>query len=151
MKLRSSLVIIAIGAILRWAVTATLSWIDLQMLGLIIMSVGLFFLLLALYRSMLSMSPWRRERFGPALVDISEPDTYRPDQPDPMLVGEIETAHHLAQEARTFLEAEGFSEQRIDELALAFAAKDIGRSTEEFIDWALAQGRLGKDPSLDDV
>jgi hypothetical protein len=149
MKLRSSLVLVVLGAILRFAVTADISGINLQILGLILMLVGLFSLLLSLYRAMVAVSHRRRERLGAALVELGEPDSYKADQPDPLLISEIESAHQLAQEARSFLEAEGYTDQRIDELAMAFAAKDVGRSTEEFIDWALAQGRLGHDPIVD--
>lgn len=149
MKLRSSLVLIVLGAILRFAVTAHLGWINIQVLGLILMLVGLFGLLLTAYRAMLAMSHRRRERLAPVLAELGEPDARDLDQPDPSLVDEIESAHQLAQEARSFLEAEGFSDQRIDELALAFAAKDVGWRTEEFIDWARAQGRLGTDPQVD--
>jgi hypothetical protein len=149
MKLRSSLVLVVLGAILRFAVTAHVSWIDLQVLGVILMLVGLFGLLLWLYRTMLAVSHRRRERLGAALVELGEQDSYRADQPDPTLISEIESAHQLAQEARPFLEADGYTNQRIDELAMAFAAREVGWSTEEFIDWALAQGRLGRDPIVD--
>jgi hypothetical protein len=149
MRLRSALVFVVLGAILRFAVTADVSWLDLQILGLILMLVGMFGLLLMLYRTMLAASRRRAEPLGPALVELGERDPYKPEHPDPTLVSEIENAHQLAQEARPFLEAEGYTSQRIGELALAFAAKDVGWSTEEFIDWALAQGRLGQDPSVD--
>jgi multisubunit Na+/H+ antiporter MnhE subunit len=39
--LGTSLVIVAVGAILRYAVTDSLSWIDLQTVGLILMIVGI--------------------------------------------------------------------------------------------------------------
>ncbi len=151
MKLRSVLVLVVLGAILRFAVTADVRGIDLQILGVILMLVGLLGLLLWLYRTMLAFSRRRRERFAAALAELDEPEPYRAEQPDPSLSSEIESAHQLAQEARPFLEAEGYADQRIDELALAFAAKDkdVGRNTEAFIDWALAQGRLGRDPSVD--
>ncbi len=149
MKFRSALVFIAFGAILRFAVTAHVSWIDIQTLGLILMLVGLFGLLFSFYRLMLNASRRRRERLASAFIELGEPEPHKAEQPDPTLVSEIESAHQLAQEARPFLEAEGYSSQRIGELALAFAAKDVGRNTEEFIDWALAQGRLGTDPAVD--
>ncbi|HZC99679.1 MAG TPA: hypothetical protein VFA46_05665 [Actinomycetes bacterium] len=149
MKLRSALVFVVLGAILRFAVTVDVNWIDIQTFGLIFMLVGVFGLLLLSYRTMLALSRRRREPLGPAFAELGEGDPYKPEQPDPTLVSEIENAHQLAQEARPFLEAEGYTSQRVGELALAFAAKDVGWSTEEFIDWALAQGRLGQDPSVD--
>jgi hypothetical protein len=149
MRFRSALAFIVVGAILKFAVTADASWLDIQTLGVIFMLVGSFGVALLLYRTMLARSRRRREPLGPALVELGERDSYRPEQPDPMLVSEIENARQLAQEAGPFLEAEGYTSQRIGELALAFAAKDVGWSTEEFIDWALAQGRVDQDPSID--
>jgi hypothetical protein len=147
MKFRAALAFIAVGAILRFAVIAETSWIRIQTIGLVLMFVGIFGLLFRLNRSGVAYSRRRRERLAAALADISdEPEPFKPEQPDPTLLTELETAHHLAQEALPFLEAEGFTEGRVHELALAFAAKDVGLTTEEFIDWALAQGRLGHDP-----
>jgi len=155
MRLGTVLFFVALGAILRFAVTANVSGIDIQALGLILMGVGVLGLLLWSYRAMLSASRRRREQIGPALAELVEQGPYaaeRPDQtrPDSTLVTEeIEGAHLLVQQARPFLEAEGYTSQRIDELAWAFVAKNVGRNTEEFIDWALAQGRLGRDPIVD--
>ncbi|HEX3317787.1 MAG TPA: DUF6458 family protein [Solirubrobacteraceae bacterium] len=39
--LGTSLVLVAVGAILRYAVTGNVSWIDLQTVGLILMIVGI--------------------------------------------------------------------------------------------------------------
>jgi hypothetical protein len=50
-----------------------------------------------------------------------------------------ERARRLAEEARPFLEAEGFSNRRIDELARAFVARGLG-GDDEFTAWALAEG-----------
>jgi hypothetical protein len=44
----TSLLLIAVGAILRYAVTATVSGIDLQVVGLVLMIVGIVGLLLSL-------------------------------------------------------------------------------------------------------
>jgi Domain of unknown function (DUF6458) len=147
MTLRTSLLLLVIGAILRFAITADVSGIDIQILGVILMLVGLPGVTLWLYRTMLAFTRRRRERLQATLVEFGEPQPYRPDEPDPSVTSEIESAHQLADKARPFLEAEGYSSQRIDELALAFAARGVGWNLEEFIDWALAQGRL--DPSLD--
>src|SRR5574341_165446 len=150
MKLRTALFFIVPGAILRFAVTADTSWIDLQTLGVILMGVGLFGLALSLYRAMLAVSRRHRARLGPALVEFVEEGPQAAEDPDSTMISEeIERAHLLAQETRPFLEAQGYTSQRIDELALAFVANDVGQSKEAFIDWALAQGRLGRDPNVD--
>lgn len=44
----TSLLLIAVGAILRYAVTATVSGIDLQVVGLVLMIVGIVGLVLSL-------------------------------------------------------------------------------------------------------
>jgi hypothetical protein len=145
MKLRTVLFFIVLGAILRFAVTAHLNWINLQAVGVILMLLGLGGFLLSVYRVMLAAGRRRREQLA-ALGDLVA------DQPEPgpaLIADEIESAHLLAQEARPYLEAEGFTNQRIDELALAFLANDLGRTRAEFIPWALEQGRLGPDPSVD--
>ncbi|HEY2960673.1 MAG TPA: hypothetical protein VGM21_21090 [Actinomycetota bacterium] len=49
-------------------------------------------------------------------------------------------ARELAAEARAFLDAEGFSNERIDELARAFVARD--EDDDDFTAWALGQGRI---------
>ena len=53
MSLGVSLFLIAVGAILHWAVTATVSGIDIQVVGTILMIVGVlgFLISLALYFS----------------------------------------------------------------------------------------------------
>ena len=53
MSLGVSLFLIAVGAILHWAVTATVSGIDIQVVGTILMIVGVlgFLISLALYVS----------------------------------------------------------------------------------------------------
>ena len=38
--------------------------------------------------------------------------------------------------------AAGFSDQRIDELASEFIARDIGEGLEQFLRWAQAEGQL---------
>jgi hypothetical protein len=40
---------IAVGAILRWAVTGTLSWLNVQTAGLVLVVVGIVALVAALY------------------------------------------------------------------------------------------------------
>lgn len=48
MTIGSAIVLIAVGAILKWAVTAHVSWIDIQTTGTVLFVVGLVGLALAL-------------------------------------------------------------------------------------------------------
>jgi hypothetical protein len=48
MTIGSALAVIAVGAILKWAVTAHLSWIDLQTTGTVLFVIGLVALPLSL-------------------------------------------------------------------------------------------------------
>jgi hypothetical protein len=59
MPLGTSLLLIAVGAILRYAVTATVSGIEITTVGLILMIVGAVGLVLSLFY-MLAWSPARR-------------------------------------------------------------------------------------------
>lgn len=77
-------------------------------------------------------------------VDKQEPVT--PDSAPEPTAPEVESARLLANEARPVLGAEGFGDERIDELASAFIAKDIGEGLEEFIRWARLEGPAGPDP-----
>lgn len=56
---------------------------------------------------------------------------------------EVESARLLANEARPTLAREGFDDLRIDELADAYIAKDLGEATSDFIRWARTQGPSG--------
>jgi predicted tellurium resistance membrane protein TerC len=47
MTIGAAILLIAIGAILKWAVTAHVSWIDIQTAGTILFAVGLVALVLA--------------------------------------------------------------------------------------------------------
>lgn len=47
MTIGAAILLIAVGAILKWAVTAHVSWIDIQTAGTIIFIVGLVGLILA--------------------------------------------------------------------------------------------------------
>jgi hypothetical protein len=53
--------------------------------------------------------------------------------------GADERTRRLADQARPFLAAEGFSNRRIDELAELFVAHDLG-GDDEFTAWALDEG-----------
>ena len=60
--------------------------------------------------------------------------------------GPDERARQLADEARPLLGADGFSDDRIDELASAFVYDHIGEGAEQFVNWARAEGPIGLDP-----
>ena len=70
MSIGSSLFLIAVGAILRFAVTASLAGVELRTVGLILMIVGIVGLVL----SLLLLSRTRR-----AVVEHDVADPYRPD------------------------------------------------------------------------
>ena len=59
MPLGTSIFLIALGAILRYAVTASVSGISIQTVGLILMIVGIIGIVLSLFW-MISWSPRRR-------------------------------------------------------------------------------------------
>ena len=72
MPLGTSIFLIAVGAILRYAVTASTSGISLPTVGLILMIVGIVGLVL----SLLYMLAWAPRRGVPA-DRVVERDTYR--------------------------------------------------------------------------
>jgi hypothetical protein len=59
MTIGAAIFLIAVGAILKWAVTAHVSWIDIQTAGTIIFVVGLVSLVLAVLYTF-----WRPHRGG---------------------------------------------------------------------------------------
>jgi hypothetical protein len=77
-------------------------------------------------------------------VDKQDPDT--PDSAPEPVASEVESGRLLANQSRPVLGAEGFSDERIDELASAFIAKDIGTGVDEFVHWAMIEGQAGADP-----
>lgn len=50
MTIGIALLMIAVGAVLRWAVTGTASWLDVQQAGLVLFVVGIVALVAALYQ-----------------------------------------------------------------------------------------------------
>ena len=72
MPLGTSIFLIAVGAILRYAVTATVSGISIHTVGLILMIVGIAGVVL----SLLYMLAWSPRRGVPA-DRVVERDTYR--------------------------------------------------------------------------
>jgi hypothetical protein len=75
MGISASLVLIAIGAILKWAVTATVSGVNLNTVGVILMIVGALGLLL----SLIFWSSWGGfgTRESRTTVVRDDPMTYR--------------------------------------------------------------------------
>jgi cation transporter-like permease len=74
MTIGTSIVLIAIGAILKYAVTAHVSGIDLQTVGTILMIVGILGLILSLLYTFAWSSGARRRR---------DPDYYDAPPPPP--------------------------------------------------------------------
>ncbi|HXE45234.1 MAG TPA: DUF6458 family protein [Conexibacter sp.] len=60
MTIGTSLFLIAVGAILKWAVTAHVAGIDLQVVGVILMVVGVAGLVLGLGMWISARERWRR-------------------------------------------------------------------------------------------
>jgi uncharacterized membrane protein YedE/YeeE len=74
MTFGSSLLLIAVGAILRYAVTATVSGVDLQVVGLVLMIVGVVGLVL----SLLWFGVWadRRREVPPVEREVRDRNIY---------------------------------------------------------------------------
>jgi hypothetical protein len=75
MTIGSSVFLIAVGAILRYAVTATVSGISIQTVGLILMLAGILGLMLSLFY----LFAWRPRRVGARSVErppYEPPETY---------------------------------------------------------------------------
>ncbi len=79
-------------------------------------------------------------------TDIDKQEPVSPDSAPEPVAAEVESARLLANQARPMLAAEGFGDERIDELASAFIAKDLGSSVEGFVRWAKLEGQAGPDP-----
>jgi membrane protein implicated in regulation of membrane protease activity len=72
MPLGTSIFLIAVGAILRYAVTATVSGVSLPTVGLILMIVGILGLVLSLFYSL----AWRPRRGRVVRERVVERDPY---------------------------------------------------------------------------
>jgi len=73
MPLGTSIFLIAVGAILRYAVTASTSGISLPTVGLILMIVGIVGLILSLFYTLF----WGARRSAVARERVVERDPYR--------------------------------------------------------------------------
>jgi hypothetical protein len=77
MALGTSLFLIAVGAILRYAVSDSVPGIDLPVIGLILMIVGVIGLLISLF----TMTLWNRDRRAGGVVEerrvVDRRDPYR--------------------------------------------------------------------------
>jgi hypothetical protein len=79
-------------------------------------------------------------------TDVDKQDPVTPDRAPEPVAPEVESGRLLANQSRAILGVEGFSDERIDELASAFIARDIGTSVDEFVRWARVEGQAGPDP-----
>jgi cation transporter-like permease len=77
MSIGGSLALIAVGAILRWAVTAHVSGFDLQTAGLVLMIVGIVGLLFSLLYTFVWASSRRRGDVDPDATRVPPPPRYR--------------------------------------------------------------------------
>jgi hypothetical protein len=82
-------------------------------------------------------------------TEVGKQEAVTPDEAPEPTAPEVESARLLANQARPALGAAGFSDERIDELASAFIAKDAGEGLEEFLRWARQEGPAG--PETDRV
>ncbi|HZD01760.1 MAG TPA: hypothetical protein VFA46_16670 [Actinomycetes bacterium] len=82
-------------------------------------------------------------------TEVGKQEPVTPEEAPEPIAPEVESARLLANQARPVLGAEGFSDERIDELASAFIAKDLGESVEQFLRWARLEGPAG--PETDRV
>jgi hypothetical protein len=69
MTVGGSIFLIAVGAILRYAVTDSISGVNLATIGLILMIAGIVGLLIGLFMSANASRTVRRDRYGDRYVD----------------------------------------------------------------------------------
>jgi hypothetical protein len=137
----TAIFLIVLGAILAFAVRTETSGIDIQTVGYILLIAGAAGLLWALTRASVA------DPVADILNPPEEPTRSPEERVDPGALGElIGRARELAGQARTFLEAEGYTNERIDELAAEFVASDYGTTRDEFISWAVSQDHLPRTP-----
>jgi hypothetical protein len=72
MTIGTSLLLIAVGAILKYAVTADVSGIDIQTVGVILMLVGILGLILSLLYTFVWSDTARRRRAAPGYDDRTQ-------------------------------------------------------------------------------
>ena len=77
MPIGGSLTLIAVGAVLRWAVTAHVKGFDLQTAGLVLLIVGVIGLLFALLYTFAWSSSRRTEYVDPDAPPSRPPTYYR--------------------------------------------------------------------------
>jgi Domain of unknown function (DUF6458) len=137
----TAIFLIVLGAILAFAVRAETKGVDIQTVGYILLIAGVGGLVWTLTRTAVA------NPVADLLTPPEEPPRIQEERVDPGALGElIRRARELAGQARTFLEAEGYTNERIDELAAEFVAKDYGTSRDEFIAWAVSQDHLPRIP-----
>jgi hypothetical protein len=140
----TAIFLIVLGAILAFAVRTETRGIDIQTVGFILLIAGAAGLLWALSRASVA------DPVSELLTPPEEPRLHE-ERVDPGALSElVRRARELAAQARTFLEAEGYTNERIDELAAEFVAGDYGTSRDEFIAWAVSQDHLLRTPPEDE-
>jgi beta-lactamase regulating signal transducer with metallopeptidase domain len=77
MRLGSSLLLIAIGAVLRWAVTATTTGVNLRTVGVILMIIGAVGFVISLYWMLVVSQNVSRRTYA----DSPPADSYPPESP----------------------------------------------------------------------
>jgi len=75
---------------------------------------------------------------------VDKQEEVTPDRAPEPAAAEV-SARLLANQARPALGVAGLSDERIDELASAFIAKDVGESLEGFLRWARVEGPVAPD------
>jgi hypothetical protein len=78
MTIGTSLLLIAIGAILKYAVTADVSGFDIQTAGVILMLIGILGLILSLLYTFVWSENARRRRAGPDAYGYDERTQHLP-------------------------------------------------------------------------
>jgi hypothetical protein len=80
MRLGTSLVLIAVGAVLRWAVTATTTGVNIHTVGVILMVVGAIGFIISLYWMLVVSDSVRNDTVSRrAYSDSSPADSYPPE------------------------------------------------------------------------
>lgn len=80
MRLGTSLVLLAIGAVLRWAVTATTTGVNLHTVGVILMIIGAIGFVVSLYWMLVVSDSVRNDTVSRRTYSDSPPaDTYPPE------------------------------------------------------------------------
>ena len=140
----TAIFLIVLGAILAFAVRTETRGIDIQTVGFILLIAGVGGLLWTLTRA-------RAADPSDLYAPPEEPRSHE-ERVDPGALGElVGRARELASQAAVFLEAEGYTNERVDELAAEFVAGDHGTTRDEFITWAVSHDHLPRTAPEDET